>query len=284
MEVKMTAQVQWNELNHHHCLIHFSLFLLWLSLSLKMTALMTISWEPLQSNLKQYIITVGLKAPSLQSNSSCMSSGSSNRMIALQAPPASFASLPTASQNNSFGLHRIWGPAVSEELLHFSKDKELAVSAAKTSSERHRMDTSRVCREQLEGTAQAPCTMKNPVLEPSALMGRLLSPSLCWGGCQVPEALPDIHNCSGQHQDPNILLYVHLNLWFTNNANYTMCLIPELGSSSVCATQSIRKQQPLATVIRLQLPAVIWSSSLDYFLCGHGRSMSYWRCVLKWCW
>lgn len=120
----MTAQAQWNELSHHHCLIHFSLFLMCLSLSLKMTALMTTSWEPLQSNLKQYIITVGLKAPSLQSNSSCMSSGLSNRMIALQAPPASCASSPTGSRNNSFGLCRIWGPAVSEELQHFPKDKD----------------------------------------------------------------------------------------------------------------------------------------------------------------
>lgn len=173
MEVRMTAQAQWNELSHHQYLIHFSLFLLWLSLSLRMTVLMTISWEPLQNNLKRYIIIVGLKAPSLQSNSSCMSSGSSNRMIALQAPPASFASLPTGSQNNSFGLHRIWGSAVPEELQDFSKDKELAVCAAKTSSERHRMGTSRVCWEQPEGTAQAPCAMENLVLEWSAQWGEI---------------------------------------------------------------------------------------------------------------
>ena len=58
-----------------------------------------------------------MKAPSFQSNSICMSSGSSSRMVALQAPPASFISSPTASQNNSFGLYGIWGPAVTAEFL-----------------------------------------------------------------------------------------------------------------------------------------------------------------------
>lgn len=88
---------------------------------------------------------------------------------------------------------------------------------------------------------------------------------------------------SGQQQDPDIHLYAPLDVRFTNTANYTMCLMPEFGSISVCATQSIRKQQPLATMslIRLQFPDGVWNS-LDSLLCDNARSTNYWRCALKW--
>lgn len=91
MEVRMAIKAQWNELSLHHCVIHFSFFLLCLGLLFKTTTLTATSWEPLQSNFKQYMITAGLKDLSSQSSSSCVRSGPSARMIALQASPTSSA-------------------------------------------------------------------------------------------------------------------------------------------------------------------------------------------------
>lgn len=279
IEVKMTAQAPWNELIHHHCLILFSLFLLCLSLSLKMTALMTTSWEPLQSNLKQDIITVGLKAPSLQSNSSCMSSGSSNKDDSSASSSNLFCKLTHWITTQFTWALQDLGPSCAWGTAAFLQGQGAGSQCYQNKQ----------CKAQdgpwqgVQGAVRRLSTDKGkPGVRTISSKGELAqSPTLLRGSSGSRELCQTFTMVQ-----VNIQIQKSFFMCITNTANYTVCLIAAFWISSVCDTQSIRKQQPSATtsLIRLQFPAGVWSSSLDSFLYGNGRSMNYWRCALKWCW